>query len=109
MDISAKTKDHPEIVTAQYELPEDLAGLTAKYGEEAVASAAAAQFVINIQAYMRRHIDKDQAELQGLVAAWQPGVRTPGVKKSAFERASQSIGSMSAEERAELLKKLQAG
>lgn len=108
MDISAKTKDHPEVVTAQYDMPASLAELTNKFGEEAVYEAAKGAIVISIQAYMRRHLDKDAAELQGLVSAWQPGVRTPGVKKTAFETVTSKLGALSPEERAEILKALKA-
>jgi hypothetical protein len=108
MDISAKTKEHPEVVTAQYDLPESLEGLVEKFGAETVASNARGAIVISIQAFMRRHIDKPLAELQEIVTAWRPDTRTPAVKKTAFERASSALGSLSAEERAELLKKLQA-
>lgn len=109
MDISAKTKEHPELVTVQYELPETLPELVSKFGEEVVANAASAQLVINLQAFMRRHIDKPQAELQELVTQWQPGTRSPSVKKSAFERASGAIANLSPEERQALLARLQAG
>ena len=109
MEVSAKTKDHPETVTVNYEIPEDLAGLVEKFGEETVASNARGAVIISLQAFIRRHIDKPQEELQELASAWRPDTRMPAVKKSAFERATSALGSLSAEEKAELLRKLQAG
>ncbi len=109
MEISAKTAAHPEAVKASYDMPETYEGLVEKFGSEAVGSAARAQFVISLQAYMRRHIDKPADELQSLVTNWAPDQRTPATKKSAFEKAKGALGSLSAEERAALLAQLQAG
>lgn len=106
MDISAKTKDHPDAVTCQYDVPESLSELVARFGEGVVVSAARGSIVIDAQAFMRRHIEKGQEAIQGLLNAWTPGVRQPGTKKSAFDKAAAAIGSLSAEERAELIKKL---
>jgi hypothetical protein len=109
MDVSAKTKEHPDPVTVQYEIPDDFAGLVSAFGEEAVASAAKGQIVISLQAFMRRHIEKSASELQELVSAWRPDQRAPAVRQTPFERAAGALGKLSAEEKAELLRKLQAG
>ena len=109
MDISAKTKEHPEAVTVQYDLPEDLDGLVAKFGAEVVASNALGAIVISLQSLLRRHIDKPQEELQAIATEWRPDQRTAPVKKTAFERATSAIGSLSAEERQALLDRLTAG
>lgn len=108
-NISAKTKEHPESVTVNYDMPETLEGLVEKFGAEAVASAAQDSFTISIQALMRRHIEKPQDELQGIVDEWKPGVRAAAVQKSAFEKATSALGKLSDEERAELLRRLQSG
>jgi len=107
--ISAKTKEHPESVTVEYPMPEDLAGLIEQFGEEVVANAANAQLTISLQAYIRGNIEKSQDELQGLVSSWKPGTRSPVSKKSAFEKATAALGGMSPEEKAELLRRLQEG
>lgn len=109
MAITAKTKDHPESVSVEYDLPETLEGLVEKFGAEAVASAANDSFTISIQALMRRHIEKPQEELQALVNEWKPGVRSPAVQKTSFEKAASQITKLSPEEREELLRRLQAG
>lgn len=106
--ISAKTKEHPEAVSVEYDMPEGLQELVAKFGEETVAAAANAQLTINLQAFMRRHINEDQAKLQELATGWVPGVRGPVTKKTPLERAQAALSSMSAEDRAELLKALKA-
>lgn len=108
MQISAKTKDHPEKVAIEYDLPETLAELTAKFTEDVILSAARSSIVIDAQAFIRRNIDKGFEEIQNLMNSWVPGVRQPGQKKSAFEKAATAITAMSAEERAELIKKLKA-
>lgn len=108
MEVSAKTKDHPEEVKVEFELPETLEGLVEKFGSEVVTSNARGAIVIGLQSYLRRHIDKPQDELQSLATAWVPGTRSPTTPKSAFEKASGAISQLSAEERMELLRKLQA-
>ncbi len=107
MDITAKTKTH-DAVTVQYNIPETLPELVATFGEAIVAGAAVDALVIGVQAFVRRHIDKPQAELQGLVDGYKPGVRQPAVKQTAAEKAQSAIGQMSDEERRELLNKLKA-
>jgi hypothetical protein len=109
VEISFKTKEHPEARTANVDIPETLEGLVAKYGEESVVANARGSFVISAQAYGRRHIEKDQAELQSLFDNWNPNERAPASKKSAFEKATSALSSLSAEEKAELLARLQAG
>lgn len=108
MDITFKTKEHPESRTVQLDVPETLQDLIAKFGEETVVDNARASIVISAQALGRRHIEKDQAELQSIFDSWNPSERSPAVKKTAFERATSAISSMSAEERQALLERLQA-
>lgn len=105
MEISFKTKDHPEARTFEYAMPEDLDGLVAKFGAESVAAAAKGAFVISLQALARRHIEKSDADIQALAEAWNPNERSPAVAKSAAERASSALSKLSAEERQELLRK----
>lgn len=105
MEISFKTKDHPEARKFDYDMPEDLEGLTAKFGAESVAAAAKGAFVISLQALARRHIEKSDAEIQDLANAWNPNERSPAVAKSAAEKASSALAKLSAEERQELLQR----
>lgn len=108
MNISFKTKEHPETVTVQYDLPTTLADLVGKFGEESVANAARGAFVISLQAFGRRHIGKSVEEIQGLITGWNPNERAPAVKQTAFERASGLLGQLSADEKRELLNKIRA-
>lgn len=108
MEISFKTKEHPEVKTVNFDMPETLEGLVAKFGEESVLSNARGSYVISAQAYGRRHIEKDQAELQALFDNWNPNERAPATKASPFERAANALGKLSAEEKAELLARLKA-
>jgi len=104
--INAKKKDSDRVVSVAYDLPETLEGLTEKFGADAVASAATDSFTISVQSLIRRHFDKSQEEIQAAVDAWQPGVRTAGVKKTPLEKAQAALRAMSAEDRAELLRAL---
>lgn len=104
--INAKKKDSEKVVSVEYAMPEDLAGLTEKFGAEVVASAAIDSFTISIQSLIRRHFDKSQEEIQAAVEAWQPGVRTAGVKKTPLEKAQAALKAMSPEDRAKLLASL---
>lgn len=106
MDVSAKTKEHPEVVSVSYDIPDNLADLTAKFGEGVVASNAKGAIIISLQAFIRRHIDKPQDEINKLVAEWKPDTRTTGPKKTALEKATEALSGLSAEQRAELLKQL---
>ena len=109
MEISFKTKEHPESRKVNFDMPADLDALVAKFGAESVYAAATGAYVISLQALARRHIEKDDAEIQGIVDAWNPNERSPAVKQTAFEKATSALSKLSAEEKAELLAKLRAG
>lgn len=114
MEITFKTKEHPEAKTVSWDLPvseeagpeANLQALVAKFGAESVVSNALANYVIGAQAFGRRHINKPDAELQELFASYDPNTRSAISKKSPFERAMASLGSLSAEEKAALLEAL---
>lgn len=109
MEISFKTKEHPEARKVNYDMPEGLEALTSKFGAEAVASAATGAFVISLQALARRHIEKSDEEIQALVNSWNPNERSPAVKQTPFERAAGALAKLSPEEKKELMAKLRAG
>lgn len=108
MQVSAKTKDHPQSVSVEMNIPEKLADLVKVYGEDVVASNAKGAIVISAQAFLRRNIDKPQAELQKAADGWKPGVRAAGTRKSAFEKVTDSLSSLTPEQKAELLKQLKS-
>lgn len=108
MEISFKTKEQPEVRKVNFDMPADLDGLRAKFGDDSVYSNAAGAYVISLQALCRRHIDKSDEEIQALVDGWNPNERSPAVKQSAFERASSALGKLTPEEKAALLAKLSA-
>jgi hypothetical protein len=109
MEISAKTKEHPEAVVVNYDIPDTLNDLVGKFGEGVIASNAKGALVISLQSFMRRHLDKGQAELQKLVDTWKPDVRSAaGPKKSAFEKVQDALGGLTPEQRVELIKALKA-
>lgn len=108
MEIKFKTKDHPESRTVNYDFPENLEGLVAKFGEENVYDNALGSYVISLQALARRHIEKTDEEIQELVSAFDPTTRAAPVKQSPEERAKSAISKLSPEARAALLAQLQA-
>lgn len=107
MKVSAKTKAKPVPVTVEYDVPEKLADLAKRFGEDVVAAHAGGSIVISLQAFMRRLIEKNQTpqQIQEQSKTWKPDVRS-AVKQSAFEKAASSIDKLSPAERSELLKKL---
>lgn len=102
-DITAKKKDSEASVTISYDLPESVQAAVERFGEDAVLNAVNDSFTIALQALIRRHIDKDPAEVQALADAWVPGQRGPAVKKTPAEKAAAALKSMTPEQRAELL------
>ena len=109
MKISAKTKEKPDPVTVEYNIPEKLPELVTNFGEEVVAKAAQGAIIISLQAFMRRHIEKNTAlsEIQKEVSGWRPDVRSV-TRQTAFEKATSSLDKLTPEERKALLMKLQA-
>lgn len=109
MKVSAKTKEKPTPVTIEVAIPDGTDALVKAYGTEVVGTAAKGAIVISLQAFMRRMIEKGKtaAEIQEAAKTWKPDVRSV-VKQSAFEKATASLDKLSPQERAELLKKLQA-
>ena len=109
MDISAKTKEKPNPVKVQCNIPATLAEKQKLFGDDVVNAAAEDSLIITVQALMRRLINKGSAvaDIQAAVTAWRPDVRTV-VRQSAFEKASTSLEKLTPEERKALLAKLQA-
>lgn len=100
----------PEMkATAQFNMPADLDAGVKAFGAPVVWAAAEGAITISVQALMRRmmEVGKSSAEIQKAVAEFKPDVRNV-VKQSAFEKATGAIKSLSPEERAKLLRELQA-
>lgn len=106
MEVSAKTKDHPQAVTVKKDIPEDLDGLVKAFGKEVIASNARGAIVISLQAFMRRHIEKPHAELQKAVDEWKPDTRTSGPRKSPLDKAKDAVAGLDEAARKELLAQL---
>lgn len=120
MKISAKTNANPEAGTIEVEvdIPSTLSELEMKFGADVVANAAIDSLVITVQALIRRMMTPktnkegkvtaagSNAEvIQAAVSAWKPDVRTV-VRQSALEKATNSLATMSADDRKALLAKL---
>jgi len=112
MEVSAKVGKAPNQKSAKvnYDVPEKLADLQKRFGDDVIAAHASGSIVISLQALMRRLIEKgkSQADIQAAVTPWKPDTRTAGPKQSAFEKATSSIDKLSDEERKQLLAKLMA-
>ena len=100
--ITAKNKEKVEI-SAEYDLPEDLAGLTKRFTAEIVAKQARSAIVVSLQGYIRSlsNTGKSAKEIQKLVDEWLPSSRQPGKSKS--ERAQELFDQLSDEEKAAFL------
>lgn len=97
-------------VTVSYDIPENLAAMVHKYGEETVynfANRAVTQAVQNI-ARVRLADGNETAAIQTAVSEWVPGVRGVVTRKSPFARAAAVLGALSAEELQALLAKVKA-
>ena len=108
-EVSAKVGKDGEVHKVDYPLLDanDTASLIKNFGEEVVVAHTKSSITVALQSFVRGLIkgNKSKKEIAEAVAKWKPGVRTPG--KSKMEKVTDMVGSMSAEERADLLKKLQ--
>lgn len=109
MKINARTKKHPTPVAVDFDLPAGLDAKVKKFGADVIDAMAEDSIIINVQALVRRHIEKGVAvgEIQKAVTAWSPSVRTM-IRQTAFEKASSSLDKLSPDERKQLLAKLNA-
>lgn len=109
-DIKVKTGsgDAAVTVTVQYDVPETVADLVKKYGEEQTAALAGRAVTLAVQALVRQKIAAGSTaeEAQHAVDSWVPGVRGAITRKSPFERAQAALSGMSKEELAALLQKV---
>lgn len=103
MKVTAKRKDGPE-VEVDVDFPENLAELTSSYGDAVVYNHARGSIVVALQGWLRGQLDakKTPAEIQAAVKEWKPGQRKQG--KSPAEKVRESLGKLSPEARAALLK-----
>ncbi len=117
LTIAAKLSDHDQVVSVNYNFGKDLDEMTELFTPEVVYNKAMDSMVIDAQAKLRRHLraalvgDKDgkktpmPKDTQELFADWKPSAgRTE--RKSAAEKVQTLVGKVSAEERADLIKRL---
>ena len=107
--ITARNKKGTEIVI-EYDLPEagDLSGLQEKFGDDVTARHARSSMVVALQGFIRSQSNGGATakEVQTACDAWLPSTRQPG--KSKVEKTMALYEQLSDEERADLLKVLQA-
>jgi hypothetical protein len=107
IEVSAKTKDHPEAKVISYDFGDDLDSMVSLFGAETVFSNARAQMKVGLQAAMRRYID-DGKDVNTLPGVWKPGVT---MQRSADPVAAvkAAFAGWSDEEKAAFLASLQEG
>lgn len=101
-------------ITIEYEFGKNIKEAVAKFGEEVVYSHFLSSGVIALQSRMRAAMAPDvdagkkpsAAKVTTALNDWKLGIRQPGVSK--LEKAKKFVGAMSDEEKAALLKELQA-
>lgn len=108
MDVTAKTKDHPEVVSVSWNPPANLADATSQWGEDVVFNKLLAGIVIDLQSGLRRNIAKTPEELQAFADTFKPGIRTSGPRKSDLEKVTDAAEKMTPEQRRDLIKQLKA-
>lgn len=108
MKVVAKRKSG-EQVEAEYEFGTDLKQAVELFGSEVVYNHAIGALKVAFQGWLRSQIDqkKTQAEITAAAKDWKPGQRKQG--KSPQEKLRDQLNSMSAEDRAALLKEFKAG
>lgn len=81
--------------------------LNSNFTEKIVVAHAKSSITVALQSFLRGLIKagKKPDEIKKAVSEWKPGMRTPG--KSKLEKAEELLGTMTKEERMDLLKKLQ--
>lgn len=104
--VKSGTGEQAVTVSVDYAIPDTVAGLVDKYGEEQVVSLAGRALVLQVQAMVRQKVatGANGDALQAAVDAWVPGVRGPATKKSPYERAESALAHLSQDELAALLK-----
>lgn len=107
-------EDASPSVSIDYDFGKTVKDAVEKFGEEVVYSHFLSSSVIALQSRMRASMapdveagkDPDDKKVHAALKSWKLGIRQPGVSK--LEKAKKFVGGMSADEKAALLKELQA-
>lgn len=117
MEIKSRLKDWPAdraSVAVNYDMPETLEALVAKFGPEVVAAKAIDSIVIDIQANVRRLIKKEgkdaltQEQIQQKITEYVPSAQAR-VSRSPQEKIGELVTKLSPEEKKALIKQLREG
>ena len=108
MQVQAKVGDG-EPVVVDYDFGDDLAGMVDNFTESVTFNKAKSAMVVDLQAFIRRQInaDKNPADIQEAANGWKPSDQTR-TKKSAKDKVVGLLEGMSEEDRAELIREMQA-
>ena len=103
-EVSAKKSDSDRVVNAKFTFGANLNESVALFGDNCVYSKFVQSAIIDLQSLMRRLLSagKNDEEIKAEVAKWMPGAKTT-VRKSGKEKAIDALGSLSEEERREIL------
>jgi len=111
IEIVSKKKigDETKVAVINYDFGKDIAEMIKKFGEDVVFTNARGSFKITAQSVMRRYLESglDEKAIAEKMSGWKPGVT--------LERTIDPVavlmskwGSMSEEERSDVLKKLKS-
>lgn len=105
--ITAKRTDG-RTVSVDYEFGDDIDEMIEKFGDKVVFNHARGSLTVALQGWMRLQLDnkKSPAEIKAAVKDWKPGIRRQG--KTPIEKMRAQLSSLSAEDRAALLKDLKS-
>lgn len=105
--VTTKTAESAEI-EFPYVFGETMDELTERFGSDVVLSYALRGLVVAVQGHARGLIKsgKSAEEIAAVMADWKPGA--PRVSKSAEDKAREQLAALTPEQRATLLKELQA-
>jgi len=108
MQVTAKVSNpdegiSAEPVTVDYNFGDNLDGMISMFGADVIESRARASLVIDLQAFIRRHINagKPAEEIKEAAAAWKPGVKTAG--KSPVEKLQALLAGKTEDEKIAIL------
>ena len=103
MEVKVSAPKLDRSVTVEADIPSTLPELVEKYSEEAVANAAVANLKIGLQGYLRTMLEANATDEKIAEAAitW-----VPGAKRDSATALIAKVGTLSADERAALLKAL---
>jgi len=104
---SANAEPGARSIEVEYDFGKDLEDAVEKFGDEVVFQTFIAQAKVNLQAMIRRRLNKNETdeEILAAVSEWKPTFRAV-TRKSPLEKMEEILAKMSPEERQAFKEKL---